>query len=115
MKKLVFCFALLTFFVSCEPAVKSDHLSSISVWVFEAGTSNPIDSAKVFTNPVCGKNGNTDTNGNYLFQDIKVGSYSVYASKVGYETNGVLTMADAGEVATVYIELEKTDDKKDSE
>jgi len=115
MKKLIFCFAVLSFFVSCEPAVNSDHLSSIAGRVFESGTNNPIANAEVYTSPQCGKNDKTDGSGNFKLENIKVQYYSVYASKEGYETNDVKITTVAGELSVINIALKKLDDKEEKE
>lgn len=115
MKRLIFCVAFLAFFVSCEPAVKSDHLSSIAGRVYESGTNEPIVNANVYTSPQCGKNDKTDRNGYFELQNIKVQYYSVYASKDGYETNDVKITTVAGELSTINIVLKRLDDKKEKE
>lgn len=107
MKKLIFCFAVLAFFVSCEPAVKSDHLSSIAGMVKDSTSLEPINDVYIYTNPSSNKTTYTDANGNFELQNLKVQKYSVYAKKNGYSTNHVDVTPVAGELVNIDIELKK--------
>jgi hypothetical protein len=111
MKKLIFCLTILSFFVACEPAVNSDHLSSIAGMVKDLDSREPLSDVYVFTTPNSTTT-NTDSNGNFELQNIKVRSYSVYAKKAGYQTNHVDVTTVAGDFIYVTIDLKKNDDDK---
>ncbi len=118
MKKLVFCLAILAFFVSCEPAVSSDNLASIAGMVQDSVSNEPIVDVYVYTSPTS-KTTHTDGNGNFELQNIKVQKYGVWVKKAGYKTNHIDVMPVAGDLVTITLNMEpekkSDDDKKETE
>ena len=106
MKKLIFCFVVLAFFVSCEPAVSSDHLSTITGMVKDSVSHEPLIDVYIYTSPNSITT-HTDGTGNFTLDDIEVQKYSVYAKKDGYSLNHVDITPVAGERVNIDIILTK--------
>lgn len=71
--------------------------------VIDDSTGNPIEGANVTTN---GYYDTTDSNGNYHISNVPPGTYTVTASKNGYESNSETDVVVAvGQTATVDFEL----------
>ena len=104
MKKLIFCFALLAFFVSCEPAVSSDNFSRITGQVLHHKTGKPVDNAKVYLVPGTEHTVHTGSDGYFDFQRVEPGNYSVWADKDGCQDH-VTVHAKAGEVSVTVVSL----------
>ncbi|MBR4532274.1 carboxypeptidase regulatory-like domain-containing protein [bacterium] len=106
MKKLIFCFAALAFFVSCEPAVSSSNFVRITGQVIDIDTHDVIDGASVDLSP-SGKSKVTGSDGYFDFPDLDEQQYTVTVSKTGYSTNRKTVKPVAGETENITITLSK--------
>lgn len=85
MKKLIFCLAILAFFVSCEPAVSSSNFSQIRGVVSDSDTGDWISGATVILDgPAGADTKETDSYGKFIFYDVDPGRYDIRVSKAGY-------------------------------
>ena len=106
MKKLIFCLAVLAFFVSCEPAVSSSSFARITGQVIDIDTHDAIEGASVNLSP-SGKSTFTGSDGYFDFSDLDVQQYTVTVSKTGYATNRKTVKPVAGEVENITVTLTK--------
>jgi hypothetical protein len=106
MKKLIFCLAILAFFVSCEPAVSSSNFSRIVGQVIDLDTHDAIEGASVNLSP-SGKSTFTGSDGYFDFSDLDVDQYTVTVQKNGYATNRKTVKPVAGETENITITLSK--------
>lgn len=106
MKKLIFCLALLSFFVACEPAVSSDNFARVTGQVIDIDTHDAIEGASVNLSP-SGKSTFTGDDGYFEFQELDPGQYTVTIQKNGYTTNRKTVTTVAGEVENITVTLSK--------
>jgi TolB protein len=98
-------------FTSCkEDTVAPELFGSIEGRVIEAREDSlivPITGASVSTSPAT-TSLVTDTNGEFAFPDISVGSYAISVTKLGYEKKSVSVSVSEDEITPVVIQLEKS-------
>ena len=82
-KKLLIVFSLLSFF-SIITAQENPHFGSIKGIVVDSETKQPLVGANIFMQD-SNSGTSTDISGNYQFDKIKVGTYSIIYSYIGYE------------------------------
>ena len=97
MKKLIFCLAVLVFFVSCGPAVSSNNLSEIAGYIVDVDDGEPLNAANVNLIPG-GHHFLTGSDGYFAFLDVEPGQYEVSAQKDGYSTDRQIVNVRAGEI-----------------
>ena len=97
MKKLILCFVLLAFFVSCEPSVSSDNFARITGDVIDAETLDPIEGARVNLSP-SGKHFVTGSDGYFDFTELEPLQYTITVQKTGYVTNRQTIQTFAGKI-----------------
>ena len=108
MKKLIFCFAALAFFVSCEPAVSSSNFAVIAGHIMDVD-GEPINVANVNLSP-SGKHFVTGSDGYFEFLDLEPGQYTITAQKDGYTSDRQTMNVGAGEINDkIKLQLRKTE------
>ena len=104
-----FFFALLcgviAFFSSCEP-ITYDTFATLSVTVVDATDGEPVDDARVSLMPG-GRSHETGLNGNYEFNNLEAGTYTIQVMANGYHTNTRGVTLVPGETFMVTIPLKK--------
>ena len=110
MKKLIFCLAVLAFFVACEPAVSSDNFSRLTGQVLDEQTGEPIGKAYVYLVPGTENGINTGNDGYFDFQRLKPNTYTLWAQKEGYESNNKKVTTNAGELTNTILMLKKKEE-----
>ncbi|MBR4532272.1 carboxypeptidase regulatory-like domain-containing protein [bacterium] len=105
MKKLILCVVFFMFSVSCDP-VTYDAFAGISGQVIDFDTQAPISGAQVDLNPT-GKSIFTGSDGQFEFQELDPGQYTVTVQTAGYTLNRKTVMTVAGELAHITIILSK--------
>lgn len=107
MKKIfylaVFCLPLL--FAGCEKRI-IDVTATLSVTVVDATDGEPVDDARVSLMPG-GRSHETGLNGNYEFNNLEAGTYTIQVMANGYHTNTRGVTLVPGETFMVTIPLKK--------
>lgn len=115
LKNLVYLLFVLSliFLSSCkENSVSPTLFGSISGTVVDAeDQSIMIDGASITTSPPTSSI-STDSNGEFLIEDIATGNYTLTVSKVGYRNKTVTISVKEDQVteATIFLEKEETTD-----
>ncbi len=97
-------FLLFLFLIACEPPTNAPTTGNISGTILDATTTQPISGATITTDPVTSSK-TTDSEGAYTIEGVEPGTYTVQASKTGYQTNSTIINVIAGETASGDIQL----------
>lgn len=85
-----------------EPELKGSLVGSVS----DMTTGEPVSAVSVTINPG-GKQTVTGTDGNYSFQGLNSGEYSVEVAKDGYKSNSGTVTITSGEIAQKHMLIER--------
>ncbi len=99
------CVCVMIFIVQCEDTIIEPPDGYVSGYVYEAGTTNPIDSVKVYI-PATDYFAFTDETGYYILSAFPV-SYTIVAEKNGYEADSVEARLFPKDTITQDFELQK--------
>ncbi len=106
-RTFVLIFLGLMFLYSCkEDTIQPVFFGSISGLVLDAETNEPIEDASITTAPPTSSIV-TNSKGEFLIEDIKVGSYSISVTKTGYNKKTVSVAVKENQVTEATIFLEK--------
>ncbi len=113
MKRIFIVVVVLSLLIlaGCSGGTTSKKTSNLIVTVLD-NESKPISGATIGLD---GKTGSTDSNGKYTFKSLEEGSFTIYASKEGYEENSDSINVTAGKDATLTITLSKKTTEQVSE
>jgi hypothetical protein len=105
---VVFAFLATILMTACEPE-SFDNFGVISGTVIDMDSGEPLDHVLITLTPT-GKNSYSSMDGQFEFQDVEVGQYTVQAQKTGYSSdrkNNVNVVG--GETVTVSLVMRKTE------
>lgn len=115
MKRSLLSFGILfilVFYLSCSDKsnpTETEKTGTIKGKVTDSNSGNAIESANTTTSPATNAV-TTDSSGEYEITGVNPGSYSVSASKTGYNTNSVNISVTEGKTATADISISLSND-----
>ena len=102
---LISVFAILAFFVSCGGSESSEPGSVYGV-VTDKATGEPIKNAGVELQPI-GLKTVTGSDGQFEFNEVAVGTYTLYVTKTGYSESSSSITVESGKQSKGDVQLEK--------
>lgn len=115
MKRNLLLFGVLfslVFYLSCSDnsnPTETDKAGTIKGKVTDSNSGYAVESANITTSPATNAV-TTDSSGEYEITGVNPGSYSVSASKTGYNTNSVNISVTEGKTATADISISLSND-----
>jgi len=106
------CLIIILFFACKDETLAPITTGSITGFVTDAETGNPIAEASISTTPGTSAL-TTDSTGSYTFLDIPEGGYTVKATKLNYKTAsvGITVKAEQTTVANIVMERVESENK----
>jgi len=108
MKRLmtIASFALLMALTitSCDPPTEAETTGSIEGIIYDASTSQQLSGVTITTEPITSSK-ITDTNGSFLIEGVEPETYTLQATKTGFNTNSTTINVIAGETTTADLQL----------
>lgn len=105
--KLTLVLVILCFYgLSCKeaPTEAEDLISGVTGRITEAGSGQVVKGASVYTLP-SSKSTTTDDNGYYELKEINPGTYTVTASKSGFNTASTNVVVEEGKISRGDIQM----------
>jgi len=89
---------------SCDPPTEAETTGSIEGIIYDASTSIQLGGVSVTTEPITSSK-ITDTNGGFQIEGVEPETYTLQATKSGYNTNSTTVNVVAGETTTADLQL----------